>query len=359
MLLIFPLFAACSQGGREAALTDLAVAQAVEQSVAATLEAAPTATPTKPAVIIVEPTEPPSSITLLTVEEVTALAPTQTSLPTETAVAPSDAETNTPAPTFTPPSLPFTSAEEHFWFRRPVPDGTAVWTDKAYPYGSNRGGALRTHHGVEFNVDYNTQVLSAASGTIIFAGSDADVALGPHPDFYGNVIVIEHKSRWQGDPVFTLYGHLNAVEVTVGQEIGVLDPIGLSGASGTADGPHLHFEVRVGENSYSATRNPLLWLYPFPDKAVVAGRITYPDGSPANATAVELIRVDAKNRYQATTTYVDTAVNPDPEWNENFVIDDVDPGFYEVVVRSGSKKYKTEVWVYPYRTSFVEIVVGE
>lgn len=357
--IIILLTAGCG-GSSAAPAAELAVAQAVEQSVAATLEAAPTATATLPPVVIIEaPTEPPSSITLLTADELTALAPTQTAVPIDTPIPTAAPETATPAPTFTPPALPFTSADEHFWFRRPVPEGTAVWTDKAYPYGGNKSGTLRTHHGVEFNVDYNTPVLSAASGTVIFAGSDDAELLGAHTNFYGNVIVIEHRSKWEGQSVYTLYAHLNEVQVSAGQEVGVLDPIGLSGASGTADGPHLHFEVRVGQNDYASTRNPLLWLYPFPDKSVVAGRVTFPDGALAGNARVELIRVDARNRYQATTTYVDTAVNPDPQWEENFVIDDVDPGFYEAVVRANGKKYEAEVWVYSYRTSFVEIVLGE
>jgi hypothetical protein len=45
--------------------------------------------------------------------------------------------------------------------------------------------------------------------------------------------------------------------------------------------------------------------------------------------------------------------------NENFALDDVDAGYYEIIVDTGGKKYKTEVWVYPRRTSFVEIVLGE
>ena len=72
---------------------------------------------------------------------------------------------------------------------------------------------------------------------------------------------------------------------------------------------------------------------------------------------VRLVRVDAPNRYQATTTYTADSVNSDSQWEENFVIDDVDPGFYEVIVDTGVKKFTAEVWVFPYRTSTVEIVL--
>ena len=44
-------------------------------------------------------------------------------------------------------------------------------------------------------------------------------------------------------------------------------------------------------------------------------------------------------------------------WLENFALDDVVAGYYEVVVRVGEDKYTAETWVYPYRTSFIEIVL--
>lgn len=263
--------------------------------------------------------------------------------------------TTTPLPTFTPPALPKTSPWEHYWLRRPVPEGGTVWTDKAYPYGSNRGGTLRTHHGVEFNVPQGTQVSAAASGTVVIAGDDQEVQLGAMPDFYGNVVVIEHDTVWDGQPVYSLYGHLSQILVSVGQDVLAQDIIAHSGASGVADGPHLHFEVRVGENSYQHSRNPLLWLYPFPDRAVVAGLITSAGGSPARDVPVTLRRIDAPSPYAATTTYSDDSVNPDEKWLENFVIDDVSAGYYELSVGTGKDKTKAEFWVYPYQTAFVEI----
>lgn len=263
----------------------------------------------------------------------------------------------TPRPTFTPPALPSTSPNEHYWFRRPVPQGDGVWTDKYYPYGSTRGGQLRAHHGVEFNVTYNTPILAAAEGTVRVAGSDSEVAYGPHPNFYGNVVVIEHAFQFAGQPLFTLYGHLNEVSVTVGQQVAAQEEIGLSGATGVADGPHVHFEVRVRANEYENTRNPLLWLYPFPDRGTVAGRVVWPNGDLAQEAPVSLNRVDGQSPYYATTTYAGSSVNPDDGWQENFAIDDVVAGFYEVTVRVGDDKVTERTWVYPYQTSFVEIVL--
>jgi murein DD-endopeptidase MepM/ murein hydrolase activator NlpD len=263
--------------------------------------------------------------------------------------------TPTAGPTFTPPPPP-NDGPDHLWFRRPVNEGV-TWTDKHYPYGSTRGGTLRPHHGVEFNVGYNTPIVAVAAGTVRVAGDDSTVAYGPHTNFYGNLVVIEHEYTAGGLPLFSLYAHLNEVLVSEGQQVATGAVIGLSGATGVADGPHVHLEVRVGANSYDNTRNPLLWLFPFPDRGVIAGRVVFASGEPAREAPVSIRRVDGPNPYQGTTTYAGTSVNPDPHWQENFVIDDVTAGFYEVIVNTGDKPVKVETWVYPYKTSFVEIVL--
>lgn len=268
-----------------------------------------------------------------------------------------DAPTPTPQPTFTPPALPFTSDKDHYWLRRPIPEGGTVWTDKTYPYGSTRGGTLRPHHGVEFYVPTGTPVLAAASGTVIVAGADDAQIHGPHANFYGNLVIIQLDSTLAGQPVYNLYAHLSEIFVNEGQHVDAEQIIAYSGATGVADGSHLHFEVRVGQNSYESTRNPLLWLYPFPEHGTVAGRVTWPSGEPAHEAPVFLRRIDALSKYAATTTYAEGSINPDEAWNENFALDDVVAGYYEVEVRIGEKKYKQEVWVFPYQTSFVEITL--
>ncbi|HSH04887.1 MAG TPA: M23 family metallopeptidase [Anaerolineae bacterium] len=286
----------------------------------------------------------------------TRLWPTMTPTSSPTPLA-SPTATATPLPTFTPPALPFTQSFDHYWLVRPIPQGGVVWTDKTYPYGSTRSGTLRPHHGVEFNVPRNTPILAAASGTVVVAGPDDTVVYGETTNFYGQLVVIQHESQYEGQNVYSLYGHLDEVHVTEGQYVNAHDLLGLSGSTGVADGAHLHFEVRLGRNSYDATRNPLLWIYPFSDRGTIAGRITWPDGSFVHEAPVEARRVDANSRYAATTTYAQGNVNPDDYWDENFALDDIEAGYYEVIVRDGEDKYTAEVWVYPYQTSFVEITI--
>lgn len=231
-----------------------------------------------------------------------------------------------------------------------------MWTDKTYPYGSTRGGTLRPHHGVEFAVPSGTPIFASAAGTVVVAGNDNDFAFGPQTNFYGNLIVIQHETAYRGQTVYTLYAHLSTIGVQIGQKVESQQAIALSGASGIADGPHLHFEVRIGRNDYNSTRNPVLWLYPFSDHGTVAGRVVAQNGTPIEGVLVTASRIDARSTYKGTTTYTGQTVNDDNGWRENFAIDDVHGGYYLIQATVNNRKYKEEVWVYPRQTTFVELV---
>jgi murein DD-endopeptidase MepM/ murein hydrolase activator NlpD len=57
---------------------------------------------------------------------------------------------------------------------------------------------------------------------------------------YGKTILISHSNGKT-----TRYGHLNSVDVTVGERVSQGEQIGRSGSTGRSTGPHLHFELRV------------------------------------------------------------------------------------------------------------------
>lgn len=293
-----------------------------------------------------------------------SLAPTVTPRPTDTPTpspTPSptlERATATPQPTFTPPVPLNNNDDDHYWLYRPVAeDAAAFWTDKTYPYGTTRSGTLRPHTGVEFYVPTGTPVLAAQAGTVVYAGRDDVTLLGLFGDFYGNVIVIEHDFTYREQPVYTLYAHLSEIYVTVGERVTAQEWIAASGATGVADGAHLHFEVRIGRNDYFSTRNPSLWIYPFDGYGTIAGRILWGDRSLVYEAPVSADRIDAPSPYRATTTYAIGEMNADDHWGENFVLDDIQAGYYVVTVQQGERKFTQEVWVYPGQTAFVEIVL--
>lgn len=258
-------------------------------------------------------------------------------------------------------------AHSHLWLGRPIPAeaGLVTYPDRSYPYGSTQGGLREPHHGVEFANRNGTPVIAVAEGTVVVAGDDSSAAYGPTTRFYGNLVVIELARRYQGEPVFALYGHLSAVSVRVGDAVAPGDVLGLVGGTGVAIGPHLHFEVRVGSNNYGHTRNPELWLEPLPNNGqplgVIAGRVVDTQGQPVPEVTVVIRPVSTNSdepRHRYVTTYAgfDPAINADEWLNENFAITDVPRGLYTVSVNT-TRTYQHDLTVRAGEVAWVEFVV--
>jgi hypothetical protein len=185
-------------------------------------------------------------------------------IPTNTALHPTLVPSIAPpiTPTTEVPCDPFSRdfciTDGHFILQRPIhPPGNTL-VDATYRYGSTANGTREPHHGVEFPNASGTPVHAAADGTVLFAGADKEALYAPWPNFYGNLVVIEHA-----DELFTLYAHLSKIDVSSGQKVSAGEKIGEVGRTGGAIGSHLHFEVRRGEaEDYFATQNPELWLVP-------------------------------------------------------------------------------------------------
>lgn len=315
----------------------------------------PTATPIE--------SRPPVETPTLAPTAVPSCTPSPTSTSSGTAAAPGSTVSTTPAPTFTPPqpNPPAGSEWDHYWLERPIPPDYTNWTDRIYPYGSTQGGTLPIHHGVEFYNPAGVPVLAAGAGTVVTAGSDSQVQFGLRKDYYGNLVIIRHERLYRGQYLYTLYGHLSEVLVTEGQTVAAGDLVGSVGGTGVAQGgAHLHFEVRVGENNYGATRNPELWIRPFPGWGTIAGRLEWPDGGYVYEAPLLIRRPDDPSRFVDRTiyTYADDSVNPDDGWRENFTSPDLEPGPYEVIFRHEDIFRQELVWVYPGQTAFVTIQLG-
>jgi murein DD-endopeptidase MepM/ murein hydrolase activator NlpD len=101
------------------------------------------------------------------------------------------------------------------------------------PIGSAFGprGSL-FHAGIDVIAPAGAPVAAAAAGRVVWAGYRAGG--------WGLLVTIAH-----GNGVRTMYAHLSRVAVRVGERVGVGEPVGRVGATGDADGPHLHFEARL------------------------------------------------------------------------------------------------------------------
>ena len=229
-----------------------------------------------------------------------------------------------------------------------------------YPYGTTASGRYFLHHGVDIGNPSGTPVLAVASGTVFVAGSDQAEVHGLQPDFYGQLVVVQLDREFHERPVFVLYGHLSQVTARVGQRVTTGDVLGEVGMTGVAIGPHLHFEVRVGANTYADTRNPELWLKPLPGHGTIAGQLLDAQGHPIPEVVINFHRAEEPDRrWRETWTYVSDSVNPDEEWGENFVMGDVPAGSYVLRTRIDGRLYTEEVEVEAGRTSLVSIEAQE
>ena len=268
----------------------------------------------------------------------------------------------TPAATDAAPDIESIVPVEHNLLHRPIElsEDLAHWVDRTYPYGSTQRGARPVHLGVEFVNPRHTPIYAAKSGVVVFAGADDKVLVGPQLDYYGRHVIVAHSlESLAGRQVFTLYGHLENIDVAVGQDVDDLTLLGHIGSSGVALGPHLHFEVRVDDPyDFRMTRNPELWLQHYVDRGMIIGRVRDQEGEPVPGQRIS-IRSDTFSRD--VYSYESSVVNPDPVWDEDFTVGDLPAGNYEVVVLNGAGKvaFMAEAVVEVYRTTFVDIVLDD
>jgi murein DD-endopeptidase MepM/ murein hydrolase activator NlpD len=288
-----------------------------------------------------------------TIATVTPPATATRILPTYTATSPSGA-TWTP-----PPPDPSSQIADHYYMERPLGNDVVNYLAWTYPYGNTAGGRLQVHHGADFVNPTGTPVLAAADGVVLYAGGDLSTLFGPYNNYYGNMVVIQHGfADSSGGAVYSLYGHLDTVEVTTGQEVTVGQRIATVGGTGIAMGPHLHFEVRVGNPyDFGATRNPALWIRPYYTFGTLVGRITDANDALLYDATITIEPADGRDlgtRY--AFSYADNTVNGDSAFGENWVLGDLPAGYYQVTVgESGRVRFRETVYVSANRSTWLDI----
>jgi len=242
--------------------------------------------------------------------------------------------------------------EDHFYFSRPIPSGEVNWPHPRYRYGSTYFGAESTHTGVDLGAARSAPVLASADGEVVWTGYGLYRGIPDPNDPYGLAIAIRHDFGFDGQPLYTIYAHLESSLVWKGQPVRAGEQIGTVGDTGHASGPHLHFEVRLGENYFFSTRNPELWLVPPEGWGVLAGRILGTYGQAQYEKPVLVTSVETGQTWEVWTYAKDT-VHPDPVYNENFVLGDLPAGPYEVRVVYAGRAMTAWLFVLPGQTNFI------
>ena len=106
-------------------------------------------------------------------------------------------------------------------------------------YGWRKSGF---HHGLDIAGELGQPIKAAASGYVLFAG---------YKPVYGKMVILKHADGRE-----TVYAHAQDIYVKEDQFVVKGEVLATVGVTGNTTGPHLHFEVREGQNTY----DPLKYL---------------------------------------------------------------------------------------------------
>jgi murein DD-endopeptidase MepM/ murein hydrolase activator NlpD len=235
---------------------------------------------------------------------------------------------------------------DHFYFTRPIAANEVNWPLADYRYGGILFGKENIHTGIDIPAPRGTPVLAAGPGEVMFAGNGLYRGADDPTDPYGNAVLIRHDFGYQGRHLFTIYAHMDRIDVIPGQRAETGTQLGIVGTTGNTTGPHLHFEVRLETNSFFATRNPELWLAPPQGWGVLVGRMMNSNHSLLSRQAMTVRSL--KNGQKWTVfSYGDQAVNLDEHYQENVVLSDLPAGDYEVTIDYLEDSLKAELSIHP------------
>ena len=251
---------------------------------------------------------------------------------------------------YRPPLYPIpwaVSPFEHFFFAAPIAatyPGDPIWD---YRYGGIFFGPDVIHSGIDLPAPRGAEVLAAGPGTVVWAGIGLYSGSSYNiKDPYGLAVAIRHDFGYKDQPLFTIYAHMEEIDVIVGQWVDTGDIVGNVGSTGHTTGPHLHFEVRLGENDFWSTRNPELWISPPQGYGVLVGRVTSTYGQQLDEYLIMLKSIDTGEQH-SVKTYGPSTVNSDSYYNENVVLGDLPAGVYELIIPYGALDRKVNIQILP------------
>ena len=250
-------------------------------------------------------------------------------------------------------------ARDGFWLAQPIPGREPLELNLWYPYGYDVNGRYLIHNGIDATPPQGTPLLAPAAGTIVKAGPDSHQLYGWRCNWYGELVVLQLDELWQGQPVYVLFGHVQAIQVAEGQRVEPGDILAEVGLGGAAVLPHMHLEIRIGSNDFYSTRHPLLWLAPPDGQGIIAGRLVDSNGRSWQGVGISLAGGGLADPINSWSYLNDPhpVVNPDEAWAENFLFGPVPAGEYVVVTRLQDREYRATVTVLAGQIVPVKIVI--
>lgn len=112
----------------------------------------------------------------------------------------------------------------------PCPSSSRI-TSKFGSRTSPTEGASSNHQGIDISASSGSNIVAAASGTVVISTYSYSA---------GNYIMINH-----GGGVYTVYMHCSKLLASVGDSVKQGEVIAKVGSTGYSTGPHLHFGVRI------------------------------------------------------------------------------------------------------------------
>lgn len=145
----------------------------------------------------------------------------------------------------------------------------------------------------------------------VICAADGEVVLARPGSGYGNYVMVKHSDASGKHLITTLYAHLDSIYVQVGQKVSGGQKLGKEGNTGIGSGPHLHFEVRLPNNTRV---DPTPYLRG--DAPIVAANLVTKDNQPDPAGGTSDVSYGAGTRG-ITASEVE-ARQSCPEYGSNY-----------------------------------------
>ena len=246
-----------------------------------------------------------------------------------------------------PIHTPGVSPYNHFLFGRPMNTTQPVWPLAEFRYGSasNLSSESGIHTGLDILADYGDPVYAIGAGEVIWEGYGIESYLGPD-NAYGVAVTIKHDAILNKQSVYSIYAHLSVTHVKIGDRVSQGDLIGEIGLSGNTSGPHLHLEVRLGDDDAFMTRNPELYISPLPGHGTLVARLLNSDGSILRNQEM-LIESLSNHQVWNASSYATGAATSDYILMENLVVGDLPAGQYAIIINYQGAELHHSVIIYP------------